>query len=78
MSIILFILFLIVLSFFISAIIGAVRFFLDVRKYSGYKSELDNLKSKYEGKINYYEKLICYKSELGNLKVSDKVSDKLN
>lgn len=37
--------------FFISAVCGIVRFFLDVRKYSSYKSELDTL-------IDRYNKLV--------------------
>lgn len=41
MEILYIVLFLFVLSFLISAIVGCARFFVDVAKYSSYKSELD-------------------------------------
>lgn len=47
MSIIFLILFLVSLAFFISAAVAVVRFWLDVKKYSSYKSELDGLIDKY-------------------------------
>lgn len=48
MSVIFFILFIFVLCFLFSTVSGIVRFFADVKKFSSYKSELDNLIEKYK------------------------------
>jgi len=47
---------LVVLAVFcICAFVGFIRFLIDVRKFSSYKMELDNLKEKYESKLQKLE-----------------------
>ncbi len=45
------------LAFVISALAGIVMFIVDIKRYSSYKSELDNLKQKYSDKLDELEKL---------------------
>ena len=48
MSIVFFVLLIIAFCFLIATLVGVIRFFADVRKFSSYKSELDNLIDRYK------------------------------
>lgn len=52
-------LFLLSLGFAIvlSAVVGVIVFIIDVKRFSSYKSELDNLKQKYSDKLDELVKL---------------------
>ena len=52
-------LFLLSLGFAIvlSAVVGIVMFIIDVKRFSSYKAELDNLKQKYSDKLDELVKL---------------------
>lgn len=52
MSVVYLIFLLIAFALLISALVGAVMFVIDVKRFSSYKSELDNLKKKYSDKLD--------------------------
>lgn len=56
----------IIVIFILSALVGSIRFLLDVRKYSSYKSELYNLKQKYNDKLTALEKELKEDLDNGN------------
>lgn len=57
MSVVYLIFLLLAFALLISALIGLVMFIIDVKRFSSYKSELDNLMQKYSDKLDELEKL---------------------
>lgn len=44
-------------GYLISAFVGVLMFVIDIRRYSSYKAELDNLQQKYTDKLDELVKL---------------------
>lgn len=64
MSLVYLFIIIIIFIFILSSLVGFIRFLLDIRKYSSYKAELDNLKQKYTDKLTALEKEL--KEDLDN------------
>ena len=57
MSVVYLIFLLLAFALLISALVGLVMFIIDVKRFSSYKSELDNLMQQYSDKLDELEKL---------------------
>lgn len=44
-------------GFLVSAMVGVIMFVIDIKRFSSYKSELDNLQQKYTDKLDELVKL---------------------